>query len=118
MTAALQAFPTAPIASDVASRIPFEVDARLDDHPSAWKYLGNRLNPFARPLGYPTLFNVMWRTVLLSSIRAVEDVRRDADFYVHPDVDSFRLFEWPAIDRIVDEGYRAAATAITGWKLD
>jgi predicted acylesterase/phospholipase RssA/CRP-like cAMP-binding protein len=106
------------IASDVASRIPLEVDSRLDDHPSAWRFVGNRLNPFARPLSYPTLFNVMWRTVLLSSVRAVEDARRDADFYVHPDVDTFRLFEWEAIDRIVDEGYRAASTAIAGWKND
>lgn len=45
------------------------------------------------------------------------DARRDADVYVHPDVDSYRLFEWEAIDRIVDEGYRATAV-MTGWKPD
>jgi predicted acylesterase/phospholipase RssA len=100
------------IASDVASRIPLEVDAGLDDHPSPWRFLKNRLNPFARALRYPTVLEVVWRTALLSSARAVEDNRRDIDFYVHPNVDDIRLFQWDAIDQIIEEGYRAAAAAI------
>jgi predicted acylesterase/phospholipase RssA len=54
----------------------------------------------------------VWRTALLSSARAVEDNRRDIDFYVHPNVDDIRLFQWDAIDQIIEEGYRAAAAAI------
>ena len=104
------------IASDVASRIPLEVDVRLDDHPSPWKVLGSRLNPFGRALSDPTVLEVMWHTALLSSARAVADNRRDIDFYVHPNVDAFRLFQWDAIERIVEEGYRAAAAEIQEWK--
>jgi len=106
------------IASDVASRTPLEVDSRLDDHPSAWKFLGARLNPFARSMTYPTMFSVMMRTALLSSVRAVENARHDADFYVHSEVSDFRLFEWESIDRIVEHGYHAASAALTEWKHD
>jgi predicted acylesterase/phospholipase RssA len=104
------------IASDVGARIDLEVDPEQDDHPSVWKVLMSRLNPFARTIGYPTLFRIMSRTALLSSARAVEQARQDADFYVHPAVDRFRLFEWDAIDRIVEEGYRATETKVAEWK--
>jgi predicted acylesterase/phospholipase RssA/CRP-like cAMP-binding protein len=104
------------IASDAGVRARIEADPGHEDHPSAWKLLESRVNPFARAIGYPTLFDIMSRTVMLSATRAWEDTRRDVDVYVHPAVEEYGLFEWDAIDRIVDEGYRATLAQIGAWK--
>jgi predicted acylesterase/phospholipase RssA len=65
-----------------------------------------RLNPFAKTPDLPNLFNVLYRTTTVGSLRAVETVKAAADLYLTPPVSEFGIFDWHAIDRIIDAGYR------------
>ena len=45
------------------------------------------------------------RATTLNSVRVAEEVKRDADLYLHPPVEEFGMLEFDAVERIVAIGY-------------
>jgi hypothetical protein len=59
------------------------------------------------------LYRIILRSTMLSS--EVERIRAEADLYIRPPVERFDLLDWKALERIVEVGYRSAATRLTEW---
>lgn len=81
-----------------------DVRARCETVPSAWRLLRNRL--FSREdSGMPGIVDILMRATTLTSTRMADEVRRNAELYLHPPVAEFGMLEFEAIDRIVAIGY-------------
>jgi len=93
-------------AVDVSEQLEFKSQLQESYSVSGWALLLRRLNPFAKTPDLPNLFNVLYRTTTVGSLRAVETVKAAADLYLTPPVSEFGIFDWHAIDRIIDAGYR------------
>lgn len=53
---------------------------------------------------------------MLSTLSNTEMLKREADLYIHPPTEEIGMFDWKAIERAVDIGYRFAVTEIAAWK--
>jgi predicted acylesterase/phospholipase RssA len=103
------------IAVDVTARVDTGVDPELRDTPTSWQVVRNWLNPIAKRLRVPSLYRILLRTSMLSSVQSVERLRGSVDLYIHPPVERFELLDWKAFDRIVELGYDAGREAVRGW---
>jgi NTE family protein len=83
-------------------------DARLVNVPSeacsAWKILSNKMNPFAERIRYPDIFHVLYRSSMLNCLRSTVVAQTKASLVIDPQVSQFGLFEWKAIDQIIEAG--------------
>ena len=48
----------------------------------------------------------MTRTSMLASVNRMQMVRDEADFYLQPPLDRFKLMDFSALDEIAEIGYR------------
>jgi predicted acylesterase/phospholipase RssA len=55
------------------------------------------------------------RRAVLNSVHRSAAVRKASDVYMHPALDDVEIFEWKAIDRAIEAGYRTAVSALVGW---
>lgn len=85
---------------------------------SGWKVFGRRLNPFAAALELPGLVDVLLRTTEVGSVLSSKAMEQQADLVFHPPVNDFGLLDFPAIDRLIEAGYRHAAEVIEGGGID
>jgi predicted acylesterase/phospholipase RssA len=93
-------------AVDVSEQIEFKSQLEESYSVSGWALLWRRLNPFTKTPDLPNIFNMLYRTTTVGSLRAVETVKAAADLYLAPPVSEFGIFDWRHIDRIIDAGYR------------
>jgi predicted acylesterase/phospholipase RssA/CRP-like cAMP-binding protein len=92
------------IAADVTGEEDLKVTGSAI--PSPWKVFLSRVLPFTQSIRIPNIFDVLMRTVVLSSVQRRNQVIRDVDLYLRPPVHDFRLLDFKAIDRLIDIGYR------------
>ncbi len=86
------------------------------DNLSGWQMFWSRCNPFStRPSG-PNIFSILVRSIMLSSLGKLKQVKRQADLFIDPPVSEFGRFEWKAIDRLVEIGYDTARKKIEDWQ--
>jgi len=104
------------IAVDVSPQRDLAVDPTCRELPSSWKILWSRINPFADPVNVPSILDVIMRTLMLSSVHSTHLVMKHVDLYIRPPLDSFGIFDWQQIDKIVDVGYQCARKKIEEWK--
>jgi predicted acylesterase/phospholipase RssA/CRP-like cAMP-binding protein len=93
-------------AVDVSEQVEFTSCLQESYSVSGWKLLWQRLNPFAEKPDFPNIFNILYRTTTVGSLRAIENVKAAADLYLKPPVSRFGIFDWRCIDEIIDAGYR------------
>lgn len=104
------------IAVDAAPRIDLSANTQAPPSLSGWYLLWDRLNPFGERLAIPNIFSILTRAAMLSTLSNTEMLKREADLYIHPPTEEIGMFDWKAIDRAVDIGYRFALTQIEAWK--
>ena len=104
----------AVVAVDVNPMASMTVPADIDEVPSGWGVLWNRINPFATPLKVPGIFEILYRTATLSSDRLAKRTHGRTDFLLTPPVSHFRVLEFDALEEIAEIGYRDAVTALKG----
>jgi predicted acylesterase/phospholipase RssA/CRP-like cAMP-binding protein len=93
-------------AVDVSEQLEFKSTLQESYSVSGWNLLWRRLNPFASKPDLPGIFNILYRTTTVGSLRAVESIKAAADLYLSPPVSQFGIFDWRGIDKIIDAGYR------------
>jgi len=93
-------------AVDVSEQLEFKSRLQESYSVSGWTVLWRRLNWLAKPPDLPNIFNMLYRTTTVGSLRAVETVKAAADLYLAPPVSEFGIFDWRGIDRIIDVAYR------------
>ena len=103
------------IAVDVSSRDRIQINYDFEKLPSPWRVLWNRLNPFARTLRVPSLFEVMIRTATVSDASQRAWVDEVAAMVLRPPVGSFGLLEFSAVDAIIETSYAYSMERLEGW---
>ena len=48
------------------------------------------------------------RTIMLNSVISADSMSRHIDTYLKPPIEQIEMFDWMAIDKIIDIGYRCA----------
>jgi NTE family protein len=92
-------------AVDVSEQVEFKSQLQESYSVSGWNLLWRRLNPLAAKPDLPNMFNILYRTTTVGSLRSVETVKAAADLYLTPPVGKFGIFDWRCIDRIIEAGY-------------
>jgi NTE family protein/lysophospholipid hydrolase len=104
------------IAVDVSPNIDLVVDETMKLAPSPWELLRNRVRPTADGRRFPSLFQILYRTSVLASIRAGKEGRGEVALYLAPPTGGFDTFAMHDIDAIVEMGYRYAVEQLRNWK--
>lgn len=104
----------AVIAVDVNPKQTMDVPDDYHEVPSGWSVLWSRINPFAKPLKVPSIFEILYRTATLSSDRLAKRTHERTDLLLTPEVGQFGVLDFEALDQIVDIGYRSTTAAIAG----
>ena len=63
----------------------------------------------------PIIFDLLMRTVFLSTVSAAERIRTEASLYIEPELEEFSLLNTNRFDEIVEVGYRAAQASLANW---
>ncbi len=85
---------------------------------SGWAMFWNRCNPFSKNPCAPTIFSILVRAMMLSSLRSLKERKNQVDLFIDPPVREFGRFQWKAIDRLVEVGYVTAQKRIEAWQSD
>ncbi|HJT81464.1 MAG TPA: patatin-like phospholipase family protein, partial [Chthoniobacterales bacterium] len=88
------------------------------EHCSPWRILFNRLNPFSRSISFPSIFNILYRSALLNSDRSTIAAQQNASLLIVPKVSNYGLFQWNAIDEIVEAGRLEAREQLANWAFN
>jgi len=100
------------LAVDVSEQAEFKSSLTHSYSVSGWKFLWQRLNPFAETPDLPNILNTLYRTTTVAGVRAIESAKVEADLCFEPPVSSFGVFEWQSVDKIIEVGYRYALTKL------
>lgn len=100
------------IAVDVARARAINIPDTIDDVPSGWQILWRRINPFSEPLPVPTLFEILYRTATLSSVRLARRTAAQADVVIAPPVADYTIVDFAKIDEIIASGYSHAVEVL------
>lgn len=104
------------IAVDVCARTDLSTNVGARSSFSGWKLLWGRLNPFAKRVSVPNIFNVLTRATMLNTLSKIDTVKQQADLYIHVPTEGISIFDWNSINQIVDIGYRSAVGCIEEWQ--
>lgn len=107
---------SAIIAVDVSPNVDLVVDPTLKLAPTPWELLRNRWRAADDVKKFPSLFQILYRTSVLASIRAGKQGRGTVELYLEPPTSAFDTFGMEAIDSIVEAGYRYAAEKLKDWQ--
>ncbi|HEV8122821.1 MAG TPA: cyclic nucleotide-binding and patatin-like phospholipase domain-containing protein [Gemmatimonadales bacterium] len=100
------------IAVDVSPDIDLVVKAGMKLAPSPWRMLTDRILRRKVAHDFPSLFQILYRTSLLSSIRTGKGGRGAVALYLEPPTSRFETFQMDSLDQIVEAGYRYAVEAL------
>jgi NTE family protein/lysophospholipid hydrolase len=92
------------IAVDVSPDVDLVVDSAMKLAPTPWRILRDRLR--GQRSKFPSLFQILYRTSVLSSIRSGKTGREGVTLYLEPPTGGFDIFAMDSIDAIVEVGYR------------
>lgn len=102
------------IAVNVSPEKDLSVD--YDQFPSPWKLLWDRVFGSQKSHNVPNILDLLMRTTMVGSIHKTNAVKIEADLYLQPPVDQFKLLDFKALDKIVAVGYEYAKKKLEGWK--
>jgi predicted acylesterase/phospholipase RssA len=101
------------IAVDVSPDVDLVVDAQLKLAPTPWMILRDRLRGSPARRKFPSLFQILYRTSVLASIKSGKEGREGVATYLEPPTSGFDIFEMNSIDAIVEAGYRHTMEQLT-----
>ncbi len=104
------------ITVDVSSSSELKVGSAGGALPSARSLLWNRINPLARKIEVPSLFEILLRSSTLASAQNAEAARAEADLYLKPPVSRFNMFGVAELERLVEIGYEHAIEHLGDWE--
>jgi predicted acylesterase/phospholipase RssA/CRP-like cAMP-binding protein len=104
------------VAVDVSPVEDVRADPVYTMCPSAWQFVGNRLNPFAERIKIPSLFQILTRCSTLTSVQQADGLRGLADVYIHPPTEAYGIFAWHQVSELSEVGRRSAAAALSDWQ--
>jgi NTE family protein len=104
------------IAVDVGTEIRLNAPPRLDDCPSGWGLLWDRVT--GRPSRSLPVFVSVSRALTLASDDRVQAACRDANLTLRPSLDGYASTDFKDIDRIAELGFRYATEHLAPWTTE
>jgi predicted acylesterase/phospholipase RssA/CRP-like cAMP-binding protein len=104
------------IAVEVSPQFDVMVDKKFQSIPPVRNILLNRLNPMSPPMHIPGILAIIARTATLNSVHQTDEVLRDIDLFIRPDLDGVGVFDWRSMDAVVEKGYQCAMKSIEKWQ--
>lgn len=103
--------------SVIAVDVSVEEDLTVNESefPSPWKIVWDRISPFKKYSKFPNILDILTRTVELSCINRKQQTIVDADLYLRPPVDKYKLLDFQSFDELVNIGYAYAKEEIKKW---
>ena len=102
------------VAVDVSTDRELSVDRAWEEFPSPSRLLMQR--PWRRRgLKVPTILEILFRGAMVSSIAGERNVKEKVEFYLRPPLTGVGLFDFKALDRVEEAGYRYAVEALEQW---
>lgn len=105
------------IAVDVASKVDLTGPDATVPSLSGWRLLWSRLNPLGPKQEMPTIFHILTRSAMLTTISNTDAVKSSADLYLQPPTQGISLFDWRALDQLTEAGYRYTIEQLAQWDL-
>ncbi|VAW38149.1 hypothetical protein MNBD_CHLOROFLEXI01-320 [hydrothermal vent metagenome] len=106
------------IAIDVARADQSKELTPFDYTVSGWKSLWNRLNPWAKNSEFPSIGEVMMRSILITNTQTLNITKHIIDLHLVPPVYSFGLMDFDKAQILADVGYRYALEKIGNWQSE
>jgi predicted acylesterase/phospholipase RssA/CRP-like cAMP-binding protein len=105
------------IAVDVEPKRDLAMKAGFAAEISGWILLLNRLNPFRKTLGIPSILNVLIRSATLGSVYNSHKLLEldPPDLYIHLPVEAWGTLAFDAIDDIAARGYEVSLPKLKTW---
>lgn len=103
------------LAVDVTADRDLCVPEECESPPPALRLLLQRIGFSGAEEMFPSILDVLMRTTMLGSMRNSRLSRGEADLCLHPPVGGWRIFDWRALDAIVDSAYEYAVQRISEW---
>ena len=100
------------IAVDVSPDVDLVVQAGMKLAPSPWRILTDRILRRKVTNDFPSLFQILYRTSLLSSIRTGKGGRGAVALYLEPPTSQFETFQMDSLNQIIEAGYRYAVAEL------
>ena len=104
------------IAVDVARADQTERLKPFDYSISGWKSLWKRLSPWATNPEFPSISEVMMRSISIANAQTVNVTKHIVDLYLEPPVQSFGLLDFNKVRTLADIGYRYTLERIGIWQ--
>ena len=82
-----------------------DLTVQCQEFPSPWRLLWNRIFGRRKSPRVPNMFDILLRTVVISSDHKVQEVKRDADLCLTPPVTHYGMLQFDALREIADAGY-------------
>jgi len=101
------------IAVDVGAELRVTAPTELDECPSGWALLWDRLR--RRPWRAPPVFVSLTRAFTLASDERAQAAGRDADLTLRPPLDRYASSDFKHIDSIAEIGFRHASEHVAEW---
>lgn len=102
------------IAVDVSPDAALSFGTDIQTTPTPWQAI--RRHSMARPrserTSFPSILRVIARSTLAASSNHARRMRDEVALHLRPPLAGYDMLDWQAIERIADEGYRYAITAI------
>lgn len=106
------------IASDVGKAPALQVDPALDACPSPWRLLARRLQPWRPRDEVPRMGSILTRCLDVSTLMHKQQSRAQADLYLTPPLERFRILDMDRIDEIIATGYDYAARRLDALDME
>ncbi|MGN7611147.1 patatin-like phospholipase family protein [Magnetococcales bacterium HHB-1] len=86
-----------------------------EEVPSGWKLLWKKLNPSYRNdiRALPSLFDMIYRSVILNSDRLAQKVYDLADLLIKPPVEKYAILDFKELDELVEVGYQETIKSLS-----
>ena len=104
------------IAVNASPRVDCTTNIPQADALSGWWLLWKKMNPFAEKVVIPNIIEILTRTTMLSSFKAVEETKKFADLYLHLPLPGIKMFDIKSLHVAVDLGYQYAQKKIEAWQ--
>jgi predicted acylesterase/phospholipase RssA len=105
------------LAVDVGGGFSSTLYSDLPSDLSGWSALLGRLRGAGARSSVPTIFEILMRSAMVSSIGAAGRIalREGIDLRLAPPVQDFGLFAFDRLDELAERGYRAALEPLRAW---
>ncbi len=94
------------------------VESPVDEVPSPYRMLWNKILPGRRPIGFPSIGDILMRTLTLGSVSRTHEAKTDADLCLEPPIQKYGMLDFEKIDELIEVGYRHGMERLATWLED